>query len=93
MPDHEENPAIEKSSSRDIATSAHYRMDAHEGLCTERHRTLNGLLLAAGEDRKEIKVAIARIEARMWSTITAASFAMLSVIITLIGGILVYLSK
>lgn len=68
-------------------------MDAHESLCTERHKTLKEKLDQAASERQEIKNGVHKIEARMWSVITAAAFAMLSVIVALVGGILVYLSN
>ena len=79
------------NTAHDVANAAHFRIDAHEGVCAERHTTIQRYFESAAADRKELKDAIHKIEGRMWTVLGWCCASMFAVIVTLIGGILTYL--
>lgn len=83
--------ASDSGTAHDVANAAHFRIDAHEGVCAERHTTIQRYFELASSDRKELKDAIHKIEGRMWTVLGWCCASMFAAIVSLIGGILAYM--
>lgn len=81
-----ETPTMEHAGPQASATATHFRLNAHEELCLERHRTLNEKIDTA-------LAALTKIGDRQWAIVLACAGTSMLVCISLVGGILLWLAN